>query len=341
MKLSIGGIEIRGGDKLHGEIAVADLSVGELNIEYVVVTGREEGPIVYVGAGQHGDEVTSVLAAMRLARSLGPDTVRKGAVIIVPVQNPVAVFSKRRQGMVDLLDMNRVWPGSREGSLTELIVDKLFNTLIARASHVVDLHTAASDGENAAHTIMPPREKPPVATGSLDWDRIVRDSTSMAKCFKTSFARYTVIKPEHERSYYQYPLGQLHVASAIQGKPAIVVELGEGGRVDEEMVKVGVEGVESLLKSLNIIDYGDSCNHSPILLEDVETIRAPRAGVVVMQKKPGAKVRKGEVLAMLETIYEAMELKSPIDGYVVRIRRYGFVEPGERIAVLGAGSERL
>jgi hypothetical protein len=333
LKLSLAGTEVGPGDKVYGSLNVGRLSFGlDLEVEYVAVTGRAPGPVLYVGAGQHGDEVSSVLAASRLARMLGPDDLRRGAVIIVPVSNPVALLTKRRQGLVDGLDMNRTWPGDTKGNLTERVAAVLFQVLVSAATHVVDLHTAASDGENAPHTILPPRSGVPGAPAN--WSSIVEESAAMARCFKTPFSKYTSYKPEHERKYYNHIMGELHVAAPLAGKPAIVVELGVGGRVDETMVKLGVEGVLDTMRTLGIMGEGGRCSHSPVLLGEFETVRAPRGGIATVRVGPGELVDEGSTVAVIEDHREVVELRSPIRGYAVRVRRYAVVEPGERIVVL-------
>ena len=56
-----------------------------------------------------------------------------------------------------------------------------------------------------------------------------------------------------------------------------------------------------------------------------------------MKVSPGDRVSQGDIVAVLDTLWEQIEVRSPIDGYVVRVRRYGIVEPGERIAVIVGG----
>ncbi len=341
MVFKIAGKEIGFREKVFEELEISFLSPDiKLSIPYVIITGKEPGPILYVGAGSHGDELTSILVASRLARELNVDDLKKGAIIIVPIHNPLAVLGKRRWSFIDNLDMNRVWPGDIEGNISEVIAYKLFNELVLYSDYLLDLHTAACDGENAPHALLPPpntfkprKERP----YSAHRDK----SLELAKYFGTPFITVSKIKSEHERKYYNYVFGELHVAATMKGIPGIVVELGEGGRISQKNVELGMNGVINVAKYLGIIHGNASPKENQILISETQVIRAPRGGIVVPKVEAGDKVNKDQIIAVLETYKDFIEIKSPIDGYVMRIRKYSIVEPGERIAVLGLPGKQL
>ncbi|RLG86043.1 MAG: hypothetical protein DRO39_04105 [Thermoprotei archaeon] len=338
MKISIGGVELGPRDKAFSELLVSTLSTGsELSIPFAVITGAEPGPILYVGAGSHGDEVTSMLVAMRIARDIGPDDIKRGALVVTPMHNPLAVLRKKRWGIVDNLDMNRVWPGDPEGNVSELIVHKIFSELVMKSDYALDLHTAAGDGENVPHAILPPEG---VFTPRSDSSYAAKKDVTpdMARYFGVRFVARSRIREEKERKYYQYVYGELHVAATMRGVPAIVVELGEGGRVSRNAYELGYSGVLNVARYLGILEGVPEEHPQPVMLKGPsKAVRAPRGGVVTMKVSPGDRVSQGDIVAVLDTLWEQIEVRSPIDGYVVRVRRYGIVEPGERIAVIVGG----
>jgi len=337
---SIAGRTYGPGEKAYEALQVSKLSVDvDLSIPYTVITGRRRGPVLYVGAGSHGDEVTSMLVASDLARKLGPDDLKKGALIIVPLHNPLARLRKKRWGLVDNLDMNRVWPGDPQGSASEMLAHAIFSSLVSSADYLIDLHTAASDGENAPHAITPPPQLfKPKAKGRY----AAKEDLSMrlAEWFGTPFAAVSRIREEPRRKYYSFIYGELHVAAAMHGLPAIVVELGEGGRLSPKNYKLGYTGVVNVARHLGILKGRGRKPAKPIIIRSYKAVRAPRGGIAIPFKKPGEKVREGEKIAVIRTHREEIELKSPIEGYAIRIRQYPVVEPGERVVVIGSTEAR-
>jgi hypothetical protein len=321
-------------EKASDALVVSRLSVGwDVELNYTVITGPREGPVLYVGAGSHGDEVTSIYAALRVAKELGPDDLERGAIVVVPIHNPVAVLHKRRWGFIDNLDMNRVWPGDPEGTISEVLTDTIFRSFVLESDYVLDLHTAASDGANVPHAIAPPEGwfKP---REGRSYAARTDDSLLMAKYFGVRFAKKTQAK--EVKKYYAYYPGELHVAAPQHGIPAIVVELGEGGRLSMDEYRLGYNGVLNVAKWLGILK-GDPVEHEePIMLGEFKSVRAPVGGVVALKVGLGEYVEEGSVVAYIETPRETVEVKTPHSGYVVRVRRYAVVEPGERVVVVSS-----
>lgn len=332
---SIAGKEYGPGEKAYEELRVSTLSTGmELSIPYVVVTGRRPGPILYVGAGSHGDEVTSMLVASDLARKIEPDDLKKGAMIIVPLHNPPARLRKKRWGLIDNLDMNRVWPGDPDGTVSEMLAHHIFQNLVLSSDYLLDLHTAAGDGENAPHAITPPPElfNPRKKRYAARRDESMR----LAEWFGTPFVASSRVPEEPRKKYYSFIYGELHVAAAMNGIPAIVVELGEGARLNPSNYKLGLSGVINVARHLGIMKGRRRHPGKQVLIKDYKAIRASKGGIAIVEKKPGEHVNEGEETAILVTHKEEIPLRSPISGYVMRVRRYPVVEPGERIVVIGS-----
>lgn len=336
MSFHIAGKEIKLRDKVIDELNISILSNNmEISIPYTIITGKEKGPVLYIGAGSHGDEVTSIYTALKLAKELGPDDVKKGAIVVVPIHNPLAVLYKMRWGFIDYLDMNRVWPGDLEGNTTEIIAYSIFNNLILSADYLIDLHTAASDGENQPHVLVPPPEVFKKREGR-DYAAKEDISLTMAKYFGLKFVR--ISKTNERRKYYAYLYGQLHVVAPSNGIPAITVELGEGGRLSMEKFKIGYRGVINVARYLGIL-YGEPEKFDePIMLGEFKAIRAPIGGIAIINVSLGEFVKEGSTVAFVENISRSVEVKAPMSGYIMRIRKYPIVEPGERLVVLASKS---
>ncbi|NGM62835.1 succinylglutamate desuccinylase [Sphingobacterium sp. SGG-5] len=104
---------------------------------YTINPGQS-GPRVLILAGVHGDEYEPMLAAMQLLDEL-PDLLIRGCVTIVPVVNEAAYVNGSRCAC-DGIDMARICPGNKEGSVTEQAADAV-SLLIKEADYLIDMHT--------------------------------------------------------------------------------------------------------------------------------------------------------------------------------------------------------
>jgi predicted deacylase len=109
----------------------------------IVVVKNGAGPTVLFVSGTHGDEYEGQVALCELARTLRAEDV-KGRVIILPMANYPAALAGRRVSPIDDLNLNRIFPGDPNGSVTQQIAWFITHELIPRADLVCDLHSGGS-----------------------------------------------------------------------------------------------------------------------------------------------------------------------------------------------------
>ena len=127
---AIGPVRVRAGAARDLELPITRLISGaDVGLPVRVLHGREDGPVVWVNAATHGDEVVGVEVIRRLLTTLSPKQMR-GTLIAVPVLNVLGVMTGERY-LPDRRDLNRSFPGSARGSLASRIAH-LFMT---RASY--------------------------------------------------------------------------------------------------------------------------------------------------------------------------------------------------------------
>ena len=114
---------------------------GWWQLPLLTVTGAEAGPTLVVFAGVHGDEYEGVEAIHRIAEQFRPSELR-GTLLMVPVCNVAAYAVATRNSPVDGLNLARVFPGSKTGTLTQQIAHWLTVKLISAADFFIDLHSA-------------------------------------------------------------------------------------------------------------------------------------------------------------------------------------------------------
>jgi predicted deacylase len=117
----------------------------ELRLPVKVLAGRGARPVFVLIAGIHGDEAEGILALLDLWQAIDPRDLC-GRMDIVPVANPPAFAAGRRTSPIDDLDLNRVFPGRRDGSITQQLAHVLFHRLVAGADLLLTLHSWYSQG---------------------------------------------------------------------------------------------------------------------------------------------------------------------------------------------------
>ncbi|MFN2627164.1 MAG: succinylglutamate desuccinylase/aspartoacylase family protein, partial [Gaiellaceae bacterium] len=111
-----------------------------LELPCLTATGAHDGPNVSLIGGIHGGEYSSIAAVIRFMRALDTAELR-GRITAVPVVN-LPSFWTRSAFVVpeDGKNLNRCFPGSFDGTFSEVLARAVFDRLIAPADALLDLH---------------------------------------------------------------------------------------------------------------------------------------------------------------------------------------------------------
>ena len=113
--ITIGETVVAPGKQASISLPVADLYTGtSLSMPVRVINGRRPGPVLFVSAAIHGDELNGVEIIRRLLKRKGLTSLR-GTLLAVPVVN-VHGFLDQSRYLPDRRDLNRSFPGSVRGS---------------------------------------------------------------------------------------------------------------------------------------------------------------------------------------------------------------------------------
>jgi predicted deacylase len=141
-------IQINGRKIGRGEMADENLSVARLptytsiDLPVRILRAAEDGPVLLLTGGLNGDEINGIEIVRRLlSRKLAiPD---KGTVIAMPLVN-VYGFIQNARGVPDGKDINRSFPGSKNGSLAKIVAYTLMNQIIPQIDVGIDFHTGGA-----------------------------------------------------------------------------------------------------------------------------------------------------------------------------------------------------
>src|SRR5215510_3700862 len=129
--LTVGSVTAEPGKLVSGWIDVPDGVDPGTRIPVTIANGAAPGPVLALVGGTHGSEYTSILALQRLRRELEPTRMR-GAAILVHMANPPAFYGRRVYYGPDGKNLNRVYPGKADGTVSERMAHAITREVIDR-----------------------------------------------------------------------------------------------------------------------------------------------------------------------------------------------------------------
>jgi predicted deacylase len=227
---------------------------------------------------------------------------------------------------VDGKNLNRVYPGKADGTVSERIAYAITRQVIERADYLVDMH--GGDGNE----ILRPYVYMPV-TGDEKLDARVR---GMALAFGLD---HIVI----DRGRLTDPANSVFtdMTGLTRGVPAITTETGQMGSNDDYWVELAENGVLNLLRHLEMLQEKEIINQGVVWLEDYQVIRSPATGVFRAAVRDGYLVAEGTLLGELLDLFgrPVMEIRAPFAGVVNYVVGTPPVSEGEPLAMLSKVAE--
>jgi uncharacterized protein len=279
----------------------ADPQLAKYQWPYFSIAGAEPGPTFLLTAGIHAAEYTGIVAAIRLGRALQPSDVR-GTIVIIPLLNRGGFYERLIYvNPEDHDNMNRVFPGSPDGSWSERFAHHLLNEIVVHADYAVDLH--AGDMIEDLEPFVIYRE-----TGSTEVDARARQ---MIDAYGVRWAMKGAVSGERP--------GMLYAAAADRGVPAMIAESGRCGLLEEAAVVRHVDGVQNILRQLGILAGAPASVEPPRVLSHFEWLRSEHEGIFLPRVAVNQNVVEGEVLGeMIDLLGNRLaEVRAPVGGIVL------------------------
>lgn len=314
--------EIAGKHVGAGTIRTVDLPVSILpdhtpvNLSVQVHHGKRDGPVMFVSAAVHGDEVIGVEIVRRLLRAPQLKSIR-GTLLVVPVVNSFG-FLNRSRYLPDRRDLNRCFPGHPSGSLGSRLAHIFLNEIVLRCDVGIDLHSAAIHRTNLPQIRISPRDK---------------TTQAMATAFGAPVVLTSALRE-----------GSLRAEAAERGTSVLLYEAGEGLRFDEMAVRAGVAGILRVMRSLSMVAAKGVAvaKAKPYVCEASRWLRAPAGGLLRTFRAEGEMVDAGDVLATVSDPFGGIEtdLVAPAPGILIGRAMLPVVNEGDAVFHLAALSPR-
>jgi hypothetical protein len=319
---SVGPVTALSGQVASGFIEVPAGCDEGTRIPISILHGRRPGPVLALIAGNHGYEYTPILALQRLRARLDPQTL-SGTVIMVHVAN-MPSFLRRTiyYSPVDGKNLNRVYPGKKDGTVSERIAYAITKEVIERCDYLADLH--CGDGNESLRPYSYWQK-----TGKTELDE---KSKQMALAFGLD---HIVIDTERPAD----PNNSMYCANTAEtrGKPAITTESGGLGRVDEESIARIERGVMSLLRLLHILEGEPTMVEHPLWIDRSEVIRSQVTGLFYPLVEKDIAVPEGALLGYITDFFgqRIADVRAPFSGVVLYILGTPPVSINEPLAFVG------
>ncbi|MEQ8735350.1 MAG: succinylglutamate desuccinylase/aspartoacylase family protein [Rhodospirillaceae bacterium] len=302
------GETVKPGSRVSVNLALPNLSTyTPMAMPVHVVHGRQDGPVLFVSAAVHGDEINGVEIIRRLLKSPVLKSLR-GTLIAVPIVN-VYGFVTHSRYLPDRRDLNRSFPGSENGSLTARLAYTFTEEILSRADYGIDLHTGGLHRFNHPHI-----------RANLDDPETDR----LAQAFGTP-----VIINANLRD------GSLRQMASEKGIPILLYEAGEALRFDQLAIQAGVKGIRNVMRAISMLPARTLTSKKVKAVEAKGStwVRAPQSGLFRAVAKIGARVMKDEKIGTVSDAFGDHEtfVKAPATGIVIGRAHLPVVNEGDAL----------
>ncbi|MCP4487393.1 MAG: N-alpha-acetyl diaminobutyric acid deacetylase DoeB [Gammaproteobacteria bacterium] len=320
--------------KHYGHLSIPhsrnDSGWGAVHLPIVSIRNGEGPTIVFTG-GNHGDEYEGPIALMKLARSLHAEKIH-GQVIVIPALNYPAVLAGSRVSPIDGVNMNRAFPGKRDGSVSSMIAHFVHQKILPLADAVMDIHSGGK-------TMM---FSPFACYHQIPYTDVMQKARQATLAFAAPIS-LELVELDAE--------GMLDTAVEDMGKVFISCELGGGGTTTTQTVAIAETGVRNLLRHFGITQ------EQPQKLEDREAepsrlLHMPDSACYIISNDAGiyetlldlnSTVSQGDAIGQIH--FPQKPEQNPVvyraarDGSLIGRTHKALVESGDFLALIAADME--
>jgi hypothetical protein len=306
-KFILGGVEIKRGTNVTLHLELPKLYNTPTQLPIRVIRGRRDGPVVFISAAIHGDELNGI-EIIRRFRSLSILKRLKGTLILVPIVNVYGVMNLSRY-LPDRRDLNRSFPGNSKGSLAGRVAKVFFDEIVLKCDLGIDLHTASIHKSNL----------PQIRT-NIENEFTYR----LAKAFGAPVVLHSQVRD-----------GSLRAVAQEKGVPILLYEGGEALRFDETTIRIGVNGLVNVLRANDMLPQviRKKISRIPVITKSSKWIRSIESGMLRTIKALGDTVKENEIIAFIDDplVDKSFEMLAPFDGIIIGKSEIPLVQEGDAV----------
>jgi predicted deacylase len=293
-------------------------------VSVIVAKGAKPGKRFTLTSGVHGDEMSSVHTVQKVMSQLNPAEMSGTVMAVLDIARPAMESMQRRwpssgRGL-ELIDMNREWPGNENGfSAVSRQSGLVFNRLLKPNTDLaMDFHTGTTGIDVAAFHL---------------GDMSIPD-------VKTMMMLYPIPQILDSAAYP----GLLHNAYVDAGIPCFTPEIGVARRLDLDMIPIFIEGTMNVFKHYGVIPgkVGRTATDANVYIgKSIVPVLITQGGFIELFVKLNDKVTPGQKVAVQRNAFGEVvaEYTSPVSGQIGGLRSDATSEPGNVVAfILSSGT---
>ena len=297
---------------------IAKLHTGTpLDVPVIIQRAKKPGPIILLTAGIHGNEINGVEIVRQIIRKKY-NIPKAGTIICIPVVN-VFGFINQERAFPDGRDLNRVFPGSKKGSLAARFAYHIMQEIVPHVDYVIDYHTGGEQRFNYSQIRINADDLESLELASVFGSKFILDSDNKGKTFRNSVTQL--------------------------GKKVLLFEGGKTLNLDRIVTKTAIQGTLNILHKLGMRPDAaeEFVQEDQYILNKTVWVRASKSGMYRSIAKLGSYVHKGEILGSISDPYGLAEkvVKAPNDGFVICSNHAPIVNQGDAIIHLSTESTIL
>lgn len=305
---------ILGESILPGQSKTIDMEIAKLHnsaklkIPIIVQRSKIDGPVVLFSAGIHGDEINGIeIVRQIITKKINKP--KKGTIICIPIVNMFGFINQSRQ-FPDGRDLNRVFPGSKKGSLASQFAYHILTEIMPHVDYAIDFHAGGAGRFNAPQ---------------IRLEQNNAELKNLADIFNAPFTLFS-----------KNIAGSFRNASQKSNVKMLLFEGGKSLDINDSIVNEGLEGVKRFLEHLDMLNAKHrtiKSKEDSIYIEKSTWIRANSSGLLHNAISISAFVKKGTVLATITDPFGKFErkVKAPNDGYIINANHSPIVYQGDAI----------
>lgn len=243
---------------------------------------------ILITAGVHGNEIGSMFVAREIKGWLEGRGIEQ--VEVIPDINLKAIEARQRENPVDCKDLNRIFPGNKDGTRSEVIAHDIFQKA-KKFDAVIDLHTYGDESKCIPYMLT-----------KLEYD------FNEELCKKVGI-KYAVQSLGAE--------GQLFIELSKIGIPSMIIEAGGANWLRNE-----IDIVRSALKRFIA---GEEPEKEVQFIREYDRFNPDGEGVFEPDVELEDIIKEGDVVGYLDS----ETVKSPWDGIVLGYKTGGEYDPEE------------
>ncbi|MBP6575991.1 MAG: succinylglutamate desuccinylase/aspartoacylase family protein [Chryseobacterium sp.] len=295
-----------------------------VDIPITFIKGEKKGPTFTIIAGIHGMEYPTIMSLLELRKEIDPKKLR-GNLIIIPIVN-VTSFYKRTPFVnpIDQLNLNRVFPGNPNGTITEVMADFMTKEIFGVTDVLLDMH-----GGDVGEDLIP-------FICYYDNKEFTKQTQLAAKLSEVSgfdtVVSYPYILPADKPAMYAFK------QAVRQGIPALSIEIGKLGNWEKSELSFTKNAIFRMMSELKMYDKNvTKADPVKIRYNQQAYISVPVQGIFYSHLKAGDSVRKGELIGFINDIFgnKIKEITAPESGVILYKIGTPPVNVGETLLCIG------